>query len=222
MSRVKFAFDKEKDAWNIWGTINAPCSYGRNFSDKIDARLIKIARNKELLQCKDKIIEFRKELYSSGSIEKSIKSLKKAWEKIEGEYFKKLEKITKKPVDFEIKAFITTISKCPYNSQQNWLMVSFLSNLNNALKILGHEIMHLHFHKYYFEDLSRKIGKEKTHEIKEALTVLLNLEFMDLWDSYDQGYEAHKELRELIAENWNKTKNFELLISKAVEFVSLG
>ncbi|MEM4605663.1 MAG: hypothetical protein QW103_01330 [Candidatus Pacearchaeota archaeon] len=82
---------------------------------------------------------------------------------------------------------------------------------------IGHEIFHFYFHKFYFEELEKKIGKEKTTDFKEALTVLLNLEFNDLFLIEDKGYENHKDLREFIKEKWSKRKSFDFLIYKFLE-----
>ena len=59
-------------------------------------------------------------------------------------------------------------------------------------------------------------GKEKTADLKEALTVLLNLEFRNLWVVEDAGYEVHKELRNFITNKWNEEKDFDILIQKCI------
>ncbi len=79
--------------------------------------------------------------------------------------------------------------------------------------------MHLYFHKFYWDSVEKKLGKEKTSDLKEALTVLLNLEFKDLWFVEDKGYESHKELRNFIMEKWKEEKDFEKLLEKCVEYI---
>ena len=64
--------------------------------------------------------------------------------------------------------------------------------------------MHLYFHKFYWDDVEEQIGKEKTGNLKESLTILLNLEFKDLWFDTDYGYKEHKELRNFIEKQWRK------------------
>ena len=73
----------------------------------------------------------------------------------------------------------------------------------------GHEIMHLHFHNTHWSEIEEKIGKEKTFDLKEALTVLLNIEFKDLWFYMDSGYSLHKELRDFISKIWKEKKDFD-------------
>ncbi|MDQ5957331.1 MAG: hypothetical protein QG614_306 [Patescibacteria group bacterium] len=54
-----------------------------------------------------------------------------------------------------------------------------------------------------------KIGKQKYNDLKEALTVLLNVECKDLLSEgvIDIGYHQHKEIRHKILEYWEKDKN---------------
>ena len=74
-------------------------------------------------------------------------------------------------------------------------------------------------HKIYWDKIESQIGKDKTGDLKEALTVLLNLEFKDLWFVEDKGYESHKELRDFILEEWKKEKDFEKLLEKCIKFL---
>ncbi len=81
-----------------------------------------------------------------------------------------------------------------------------------------HELWH--FYTWYrFGLYEEKIGKQRYNDIKEALTVLLNVECKDLLpeDKQDNGYEQHKELREQILQIWSRDKNIENLWKKIVE-----
>lgn len=88
----------------------------------------------------------------------------------------------------DITAYLTTLGVCPYNTKEPSFMFSLFHPIPSALQTCGHEIMHLYFHKFYWEDAEKKIGYDKTSNLKEALTVLLNHEFRDLWLYYDKGY----------------------------------
>ncbi len=59
----------------------------------------------------------------------------------------------------------------------------------------------------------QKLGAEKYNELKEALTVLLNVECRDLLPSgiIDRGYPQHQELRQRILELWSKDRNMDNL-----------
>jgi len=119
----------------------------------------------------------------------------------------------------EFTARLTTVSSCPYNTGDNSFMINFFSPIPGVLATTGHEIMHLYFHKYFWDDTEKEIGKEKTADLKEALTVLLNLEFKDLWFVEDKGYEPHKELRDFIKSEWKKQKDFDLLLKNAISYI---
>jgi len=79
--------------------------------------------------------------------------------------------------------------------------------------------MHLYFHKFYWDKVESEIGEDKTADLKEALTVLLNVEFKDLWFVSDQGYKPHEELRKFIRDEWKKEKDFDVLLKKCVEYL---
>ena len=49
-----------------------------------------------------------------------------------------------------------------------------------------------------YQEVKKQIGKEKTGDLKEALTVLLNTEFNDILEKKDEGYPDHQKLREYI------------------------
>jgi hypothetical protein len=164
--------------------------------------------------------KINQDLYHSGLIDSFLQSLDNSWLRIEKEFFSRILKITGKELSGSYIAYVTTLGICPYNPKENWFMVSLYYNLPKALSTLGHELMHLHFHEHYFHEIEKQIGLEKTHNLREALTVLLNLEFQDLWFIKDEGYAEHKELREFISEEWTKEKDFNKLLEKCVEYLS--
>ena len=79
--------------------------------------------------------------------------------------------------------------------------------------------MHIQFHNTYWPKIEKQIGKEKTADLKEALTILLNLEFKDLWFVRDEGYEIHQELRKFIEKEWKENPDFDILMKKCVEYL---
>ncbi len=219
MGGVIFKFDPEKDLLNIFNAVNSPLAYGQNV--KIPQRLVNIAKGKDFVDCKEQLKEEQQSLYKSRLISCYLECIEKSWEKIEDEYFKRLKKLTNKDAPEEIAAYLTTVGKCPYDPQENSFMICFYSNLVQSMRSIGHEILHLHFHKNYFDYTEKIIGKSKTHDLKESLTVLLNLEFKDLWFAEDAGYEAHKELRKFIEAEWKKSHDFDRLLEKSIDFIKL-
>lgn len=173
MPKVKFKFDIEKDFWN----------YNRNYDKEI---------SKEDLE---KTYSVNKNFF-----DKQAKSIESKWLVIEKKFFERLAKITKRKIySEEFTCYFTTIGKCPYRPKENWFMASIFNSLERVMTTIAHELFHLQFH-HYFED---KIPKEKFQNIKEALTVLLNVEFKDILTKEDKGYEKNKDLREFIINNWD-------------------
>ncbi len=222
MVKVTFKFDKEKDLWNNWFAINykSDLEKGRKFNNI--SRLQEKCENKSLEQCKDEIAKFHKKIYSSYLIDETIKSFQSAWEKINKEFFKRLKNITGNEFPFEnVTAYLTTQSLCPYDFKKGSFIISIWSNLPSMLRLSAHELMHLDFHNNNWEEIEKEIGKEKTEKLKEALTVLLNLEFRDLWFVKDKGKnsEEQQKLREFIKKEWLKNKNYKSLLNKCMIYL---
>jgi len=220
MAQVIFKFDKEKDIWNIWQTCNFKSSWS-DVKKSIHPKVLTIAENKSFEECGGELEAHFKPIYNSGFIDTFVGALNSAWDSINNEFFQRLEKLTKKQACSEnFIAYLTVMSRCPYNIEEKWFMVSFFDSLPKALVTAAHEIMHLQFHHYFGKDIELKIGEKKTSDLKEALTALLNEEFNDIFFVKDKGYKPHKELRMFISEEWKKDKDFDKLIEKCILFLS--
>jgi hypothetical protein len=217
MVKVIFKFDKEKDLFNNWDLSNCKKSSWANISISEEAR--KICENKTFEECKKELSDYTSNIHNSPFIKLVLASWEEAWKIIEKEFFKRMDKVMKNKFTENISAYLTTSKTCPYDPDEGYFMISFFSSIPRALSTCGHEIMHLYFHKFYWDKVEKEIGKEKTEDLKEALTVLLNLEFKDLWFMEDMGYEPHKELREFIAQEWEKEKDFDVLLDKCVKYL---
>ncbi len=222
MVKVIFKFDKEKDLWNNWFAVNFKSNLekGRKFNNI--PKLQEVCENKNFEKCKKEIEKFHEKIYSSYLINETLKSFQSAWENIAEEFFKRLKKITGNQFPFEnVTAYLTTQGLCPYDHKKGSFFISLWSNLPSMLKTSGHELMHLGFHNNNWKEIEEKIGKEKTEKLKEALTVLLNLEFRDLWFVKDKGKNSkeQQELREFIKKEWLKNKNYKSLLDKCVIYL---
>lgn len=222
MTKVTFKFDKEKDLWNNWFAVNFESKWelGKRFNNI--PKLEKECKGKTFEECKKAIEDFHKKLHNSFLIEETRNAFQESWDEINEEFFRRLEKITENKFPFqEVTAYITTQSLCPYDYKEGSFMVPLFSNIPSALKKSAHEIMHLDFYKNNWKEIEDKIGKEKTADLKEALTILLNLEFRDLWFVEDKGKssEEQQKLREFIKKEWSKEKNYKSLLEKCVIYL---
>lgn len=216
MTKVIFKFDKEKDLWNQWHKSNWKSSF-TNF--QVNSKIREICEGKKFEKCKNNLLDYLSKLHNSKIIELYLQCVENVWKNIEKEFFKRMDNLMINKFDGNIFAYLTTAGICPYDPDEPSFMFSLFYSLPKALQTCGHEIMHLYFHKFYWKDVEKEIGKEKTKDLKEALTVLLNIEFRDLWFAEDSGYNSHKKLRNFIMEKWEEEKNFKKLLEKCVDFL---
>jgi hypothetical protein len=216
--KVIFKFKKEEDLWNHWHQSEEGNTFNKNSQN--NPKIKKICEGKKFEECKDKLAEHLKQWHNSIFISLHLEAVEKAWRTVEEEFFKRMDKLMKNKFEGEINAYLTTSGTCPYDPDEPSFMFSLFYSIPNVAKTCGHEIMHLYFHKFYWNKIESEIGREKTADLKEALTVLLNLEFKDLWLVEDNGYEAHKELRNFIKEEWKKDKDFEKLLERCVNYLN--
>jgi len=223
MTKISFIFNKEKELYNLWDTVNSKNSYGFNFSERIPNKIFILAKDKTFEDFKNQIenIKINDYLYESVDLKELAKFLEIQWDRISEEFDERLRLITgKQVIDKKINSFLISFGKCSYNLEERYFFVSFFSNNFDIKRIIAHELFHFHFHNYYFKSLQDKIGKSLAQDIKEALTVLLNIEFKDLIFVPDKGYEKHKDLREFIINQWKIEKNFDKLIEDCVLFLT--
>ncbi len=64
-------------------------------------------------------------MQESDFIQINIQCVEKSWRKIEKEFFKRMNKMMKKPFDKDIIAYLTTAGICPYDKDEPSFMVSF-------------------------------------------------------------------------------------------------
>ena len=220
MPKVVFKTDIERDAKNYYDAANSDIKWGNDFTKSLRPEVLEKLRGKKWVNVKKDTIAMLKRGYSKDKekIENKLKEIEKSWRKIEKDYFKKLSQLTKHKIyKKEFIAFVTRIGRCPYFRKEGNFMINIYKTLDSELTTTAHEIMHLQFHHYFEEQLRKELSHEQFHNLKEALTVLLNIEFGDLFKEKDAGYPSHKELREFIVNEWKKQKDFDVLLEKCVE-----
>lgn len=225
MPKVAFKFDREKDIFNIWDTCNFKSNWTNDFKKGIPEPILKLCEGKKFEEVRDKLRKYQEKIHSSALIPVVEESYNKAWSKIEDGFFARLKKIMKNPICFDnVKGYLTIIGRCPYNYDKKdpFFYVNLFNGIHSAMKTSAHEIMHIQFHNTYWPKVEKQIGKEKTGDLKEALTVLLNLEFKDLFIVSDTGYSVHQKLREFISEQWKENPDFDVLMDKCVEWLKVN
>lgn len=198
MPKVIFKIDIERDAKNYYDTANFESRWVNDFTRTIRPEILEKLRGKKWEDVKNSIISMLRRRYSKDreEIKEKLRNFEKAWKKIEAKYFKKLERITQHKIYAEeFICYITTIGRCPYRPKENWFMVNLFSKPEKAVLTCAHELMHLQFHYYFERKLREKISYEKFHDLKEALTILLNLEFSDILKEKDPGLSSSPRIK---------------------------
>jgi len=224
MPKVSFYYDFKKDAWS-WVAFAKKKGkiYGvENRLDFIPLDLVKKIRNKNRKSAErvvyNYLINNPKKKIRRIVIEQEVDSLRYIWSKVENKFFKRLEKVTQKPIFTEtFKCYLTSGFMCPYNEKENWFMVSMWHSIPMNITIICHEILHLQFLHYYRKYCRKFLSEKQTEDLKESLTFLLNTDFNDLILSRDMGYPRHKKLRVKLEKIWKEEKDFRNFLDRAIE-----
>lgn len=229
MSKVKFDYDLNKDAWSWVLVIKDVTTWGldlRSQSPHVPDELFKIIQGSSFKKAQIKVEKFLndnpKTPYKNSVLFFEMQALKKAWGLREKDFFRILKEITQKPVLRDnYTCYFTSGFMCPYNEKENWFMASMWHCAAFSITTICHEIIHLHFLSHYRKYLVKKgLNKEQIENLKESLTFLLNEpEFTSVILCNDNGYPAHKKLREQLKQIWSKDKNFKNLIDRAIQLV---
>ena len=224
MPKVSFKYDYKKDAWS-WVLIakDQDDGWGINWKQKISfipqhllSKILKQNhKSAEVLVYKYISSNPKKKIYQL-VIGQQLKAVENIWRKIEKEYFKRLAKITQKPIFWDnFKCYLTTGMMCPYNTKEKSFMISKWHSIGMNIVTICHEIFHLQFLHYYEKYCLRFLSESQKEDLKEAITFILNTDFGDLLVGYDNGYPSHQKLREKLKLIWSKEKDFKKFLDKA-------
>jgi hypothetical protein len=210
---LKFEYNLEKD---IWCLLNYGKSSNNSFSPtKVYEQLVEgYGENPKEKDVKEFITHY---LFDNQiDIDSYIKSYEEDWKIIGEEYQRRAENIFKVKLPKGITVYLTINNRCPYSIEGNYFFVSLPSKF--VMKTIMHELWHF-YTGYKFGTWEEKIGKQRYNEIKESLTVLLNVECKDLLPQgvTDIGYPQHRELRKEVLKIWDVERDVEKLLEKLIK-----
>ncbi len=193
--KLIFEYNKERD---IWCLLNKGKSSNNNPNPtKVYELLItKYGEN----QTEETVSNFIDEylLGHNVNIKTYIEKYLTEWLQIANEYYKRAEAIFGVTLPQDITAYLTVNNRNPYSIENNFLYVTVPRE--TVRKNIMHELWHFYTWYRFGVTEEEKLGKEKYNTIKEALTVLLNVECADLmpYGLTDEGYPQHQILRKKI------------------------
>lgn len=201
--KVTFKHDLEKDVWCLLAkgksSINFPTP------TKIYSELEKeFGENPTEDNTKIFIKNFIHE--NNIDIDNNLKIFQRDWDSISDEFQKRAERIFGLSLADDATAYLTINDRCPYKIKENLFFVRIKEKLL-VRKTTMHELWHFYTWYKFGVVWENKIGKERYNDVKESLTILLNIECADLLPEgiVDKGYPQHKELREEILKLWGET-----------------
>jgi hypothetical protein len=212
--KVTFTYDQKRDIWCL-------LKFGKNSSNSpmpttVYTKMISaIGETPTDKAVAEYIIRY---LANAGlSIPALIEQFNNDWDAIADDFKNIAEGVFGLRLEQEIIAYLTINNRCPFNIEENWFMVT--ARLTSPTDIVMHELWHFYtWHRFGIE-WQRKIGAAKYNDLKESLTVLLNVECQHLLpqNTLDKGYPQHQELRTKILQLWEEERNLEALWSKLAQ-----
>lgn len=204
--KLDFKYDKERDVWCL---LNKGKS--SNNSSKPTSVYQELVSNVGEIPDEASTSLFIREYLDKNNIqpEHFVQNYKEMFSPISSDYQAVAERVFGVCFDKEITAYLTINPRCPYNIEEGWFFVSM--SKGNPILTMIHELWHFYTWEKFGEEWIEKLGKEKYNDIKEALTVLLNIECHHLLPEgvEDEGYPQHQELREKIRELWKQNPDIE-------------
>lgn len=201
--RVLFTYNREKDTWCLL-TKGKSSNNSKNPTKQYEMLVAKYGNNPTTEEAATFVDEY---IAKEFNIQNSVQDFQNDWNSISLEFTKRAEAIFGVSLPNDITAYLTINSRCPYDIGNNSFFVSLQSA--SIRKTAMHELWHFYTWYGLGSDQEAKLGKQKYNELKEALTVLLNVECGDLLPigTLDAGYPQHQEIRKKILDYWEKDRN---------------
>jgi hypothetical protein len=210
--KINFIYDLEKDIECLLnkgaGSINSPNKPTKTYQKMINSNVD--------LGNKITVRNFVQNFLLENNINTEENSLlmKSNWKEVENKFIEIAERVFGVNLTGDYNAYLTIAGRYPYSINKKYFYVSAFKN--NVNQTVMHELWHF-FTYAKFGTQIEEIGSKRFNDMKEALTVLLNIECADLMGgAIDKGYEQHILLREKISFMWNNQKNIEQIWSTLV------
>ncbi|MDP2586931.1 MAG: hypothetical protein Q8P32_04135 [Candidatus Komeilibacteria bacterium] len=153
------------------------------------------------------------------NVPRVLQTIKNQWSMVGKEFFKRADGIYKTSLPQKsINVYLTVHDRCSYSFKRSEFFIHF--NLEATNKTIMHELWHWYFYFTVGKEIETRSGIKIYNDIKEALTVLLNVEFNDLLGgAEDKGYPQHGDLREFIVGAYEETNNIYKTINRTLQYL---
>jgi hypothetical protein len=212
---LNFEYNKEKDVWCLLNKGKSSNNSSKPTS-VYEELVAKVGDNLDEVSVSLFIDEYLKANNLQPEI--FVENYQKLFSEISTDFQTVAERVFGVSLNRDITAYLTVNTRYPYNIEESSFFVS-MSKGDPAMTMM-HELWHFYTWEKFGAEEQDRLGKEKYNEIKEALTVLLNVELKHLLPEgvVDKGYPQHQELREKIVELWKQNAHIEYVWKQAQLF----
>lgn len=215
---LKFTYDEDEDAWCIlnFGKSSENSYYTTSIYKKLIEKHGSDATEEE-------VAEFIKEYVKNNkySSKECIENYTNLFGSIKNRYQEIAERVFGVKIDYEITAYLTLNQRYPYGIEEKCFFVPFPEDpkdVSNSVAV--HELWHFYTWHKFGSEKKNKVDSRKYNDIKESLTVLLNIECKELMDGKeDVGYSRHQKMRKEILRLWNEKKDIDYVWDNILDFV---
>ncbi|MEK7185638.1 MAG: hypothetical protein AAB726_03380 [Patescibacteria group bacterium] len=216
--KLKFEYNKEKDAWCLLN--KGKSSNNSSQPTKVYSELVSAYGDNPDEKSASVFIDQYLEKHNY-NIPQYLQDCQRKFDSISSEFEKVAERIFGISLEKEITVYLTVNNRCPYSIEENWFFVSI--SQHSQIGTIMHELWH--FYTWYKFGVSEeeRLGAKKYNDVKEALTVLLNVECKHLLPEgmEDSGYPQHQKLREKILELYKQNIDVDYVWREAVQFIDI-
>ena len=152
------------------------------------------------------LADFLGEKARATNIHTKTREINFVWQKIGEEFTHRTEEFFGMTL-LPVRAFVTTNQRCTYNVSERYFFI--YAESKSPANILMHELLHFYTHDAFYEKLiATGTSAQEFNDIKESLTELLNVEFVDLMGvAIDKGYPQHALMRTRVRHLWQESRD---------------